>query len=469
MNQTNLIIDLYDAFSTESAPSAATIRPPRRSLPPGIEPNNFPGDLHVLPLELIWMILDEILKSSLRLSHRAFCTLRKLALTNKAALSHVNLYLNRKVESCYIQSQLESILFSHPVLHRTVYIDQDEVTPIDGVPGIEPDILTGTILDGCVECFEWLLPRLNHVDLEGYNENGWSFLAIAAHGRSFPIFKYMLAHLNRNNNGEMYSVLRNRANASCISPQIIGILAQRCDLRFFENLFKFIGPLPSRRARWPALDRSLSSSDKYRLCTFATPALAEIFAKFRVHLDMIWPDFRNGGATSYHAAVSNGPVFLDYVHRRSEFPIDTPDDQGETPLHYAVRANRVDSVRWLKSHGGAPDLHTTRSIKTATHLAARLTSDESAEILYELLTAFDARRLSSYSVGTLLCNLVDGARETLLSFAVRSDVDYEAFVAIGKHQENLAMTKCDIILQVSGFRHVSEQTEGSTSTPLSWS
>ncbi|KAJ5579619.1 uncharacterized protein N7459_005604 [Penicillium hispanicum] len=457
------------ACSTSPASSITTLSAMIRTPPPQSEPFHVLGNLDALPLDILWMIFDELLTGSRCLTHSGLCALRNLALTNRAAAFNVRLYMVRNAQSGYVKTQLASIPIIPAATHTTLFFDREDAAPITGHAEVEPDVLTAAILDQCDECFTWLCHRIPQLQLNGQNEFGWSFLAIAAHSGSMSMFKHILTETQRSSRNNMYTFLQYRANSHCLWPQVIGILAQQRDLQFLEDLFDFLGPPPSNLGRATAFDRSLSNANKYRLCTFATPALAETFAQLRVHLDLIWPSRATGGATSYHAAVSNGPAFLDYIRRRSEFPIDIPDNAGETPLHYAVRANRLDSVQWLTSHGGAPDLYTTRSIKTATHLAARLTSNESEAILHELLTAFDAQPLSSYSVGTLLCTLAEGVRETLLTHAVRSDIDYEGFVAFGQHHENLAMRKCNVIVRASGRQHVTEQTEASTNTPLTWS
>lgn len=223
---------------------------------------------------------------------------------------------------------------------------------------MEPDVITGTILDDCPGCFDWIRRRLSGMDCYGCNVYGWTYVAIAVYARSVQILEYMFAWDQPV--GTMDLILCMRANAFQMTPTPtpLSFMAWREDLQFLECLLEMWKPCPESRIR-----KGLSSVDKYFLCTFVTEDLAVTLAEigFPIH-DTILSDLDRSRpslirlATSWHAAVYNGPGFLEYLERHSKISKLSLDVTGESPLHYARRANRVDSVLWLQQHEDVPGM-----------------------------------------------------------------------------------------------------------------
>lgn len=192
------------------------------------------------------------------------------------------------------------------------------------------------------------------MDCYGCNVYGWTYVAIAVYARSVQILEYMFAWDQPV--GTMNLILCMPANAFQMTsnPTPLSLVAWREDLQFLECLLELWKPCAESRIR-----KGLSSVDKYFLCTFVTEEVAVRLAEigFPIHdtvlsdVDRSRPCFARL-ATSWHAAVQNGTGFLEYLKRHSKVPKDSLDVNGESPLHYARRANRVDSVLWLQQHNG---------------------------------------------------------------------------------------------------------------------
>lgn len=57
----------------------------------------FPGTLEVLPMEIMWMVLDNVLMGDGPLTHSAICTIRKLSYaTNKVVSTQMSDYLQTR-------------------------------------------------------------------------------------------------------------------------------------------------------------------------------------------------------------------------------------------------------------------------------------------------------------------------------------------------------------------------------------
>ncbi|KAJ6015565.1 hypothetical protein N7540_010156 [Penicillium herquei] len=110
----------------------------------------------------------------------------------------------------------------------------------------------------------------------------------------------------------------------------------------------------------------ISPGDKYDFCGFITYDLAVRLAKFGLNLQNtivtgMEPDDHHHiqGATAWHAGACNGPGFLNYLEEYSDVSKLSRDENGDTPLVYAVQAGQYDTIRWFKDHDkGYPNLKT---------------------------------------------------------------------------------------------------------------
>ncbi|KAJ5659287.1 hypothetical protein N7507_005738 [Penicillium longicatenatum] len=315
------------------------------SNPTEVSPSTSPNSLNTL--------LNGLLTESAYLTHPNLCQIRQIARSTDAAAAFVGkfLYNNRR-----FHYELETaFLGPYRDAQRGRKTPLNKLVPITGWPDEEPDVITGAILDDCPGCFDWICRRLPGMDCYGCNVYGWTYAAIAVYARSVQILKYMFAWDEPL--GTMDLIMCMRANAFQMTPvpTPLSFVARRGDLQFLECLLELWKPRPETKIR-----KGLSSVDKYFLCTFVTEDVAVRIAEvgFPIH-DTVLSDLDQSRpstifATAWHAAVYNGPGFLDYLERSSKISKVTSDVNGESPLHYARRAKRDDSVLWLTQHGGVP-------------------------------------------------------------------------------------------------------------------
>lgn len=408
--------------------------------------------LAALPVELAYNILDECLMGASWLTHKGLCALRSLALTSRSAKTLVTTYLQRNAPSTVLREQLNVPWWPYmpAVVHLTLP-QMNEIAPIDGVPGQGRDIITDTVMDDCPECFDWLCRKIPKLDAGACNKHGWSFVAIACHAGSFKILQHFL--------DPEYplkapvALLSNPANHNTLRPTPLGLMAQKKDRRFFERFFDIVEP-HLHALRLPSVIRSsLTHEDRLHLCKFATPELAERLEEVGV----ILYDVTISGSSSWHAGALNGPAFLDYLNRKSkQISKNGPMRVEDTPLYTAVQANRLDSVRWLKKHGASPKLtYAGESRRNPIHLAVTLDTETSIEILEELLPAPGrGGMISSLESGKLLFSLVEGLVASAHGYAVRSDIDNNAYQQLLDLHEDRAVRKCRLILRVSAGDHL---------------
>ncbi|KAJ6084247.1 hypothetical protein N7486_011047 [Penicillium sp. IBT 16267x] len=346
VDDTNLSSPLSSNPPTPSSTSNASSNPTKVSPSPS-------------PPKSLNTLLNSLLTEAEYLTHPSLCRIRQIARSTDAAAAFVGkfLYNNRR-----FQYELETaFLGPYRDAQRGRTAPLNKLVPITGWPDEERDVITGAILDDCPGCFDWICKRLPGMDCYGCNLYGWSYVAIAVYARSVQILEYMFAWDEPV--GTMDLILCMRANAFQMTsiPTPLSFVARRGDLRLLERLLELWKPCYQRKESGSKIRNGLSSVDKYFLCTFATEELAVRLAEIGFPIqDNVLADLDRSRppltryATSWHAAVNNGPGFLDYLRRNSKISKISLDVNGESPLHYAKRANRIDSVLWLEQHGGVP-------------------------------------------------------------------------------------------------------------------
>ncbi|KAJ5778223.1 hypothetical protein N7520_001469 [Penicillium odoratum] len=303
-------------------------------------------------------LLNTLLTESEYLTHLNLCRVRQIARSTEKAAALVGkfLYSNK----CF-QHELEAaFLGPYRDAQRGRTAPLNMLVPIHGWPGDEPDVITGAILDNCPECFEWICRRLPTMDCYGCNLFGWSYVAIAVYARSVDILEYLFAWNEPVGSMERMMCIRANAFQMSATPTPLSFAAWRGDVWFLEFLLDFWRPHESGRLESKTLN-GLSSVDKYYFCTFATKDVAVQLARVGLPIhNTVLPDLDRPlvsltrSATSWHAAVFNGPIFLNSLERNSNVSKFALDANGESPLHFAMRARRVDSIAWLTKHGGSP-------------------------------------------------------------------------------------------------------------------
>ncbi|KAJ5646354.1 hypothetical protein N7490_002726 [Penicillium lividum] len=404
--------------------------------------SRFPGDLSVLPLELVWLILDHIIMNTPQLTHSGLCSIRNLALTNKEFAAHVDEYIRRDTAVNYIQRIAQNTTWW---TYNTADGSMDENdTPLKPITSEVSNVISGTIRDDCTDCSMWLQKVIPGLDGTGVNEYGWSFIAIAAHHASLKMLKFFFT--TKGYHGPCIQLLSYPANLMRPRISTMRMITDEHNLEFLRALFEFLGPR-IRELNYPdRTDGRLTREEEYCLCTFVTPAFAEQLESIGLALYKtrdIPPSNRN----AYHAAVTNSVEFLDYLHANSSLPMNEPNRAGEAPLHYAIRANQLQSVLWLDKHVAKQDYNVWSRL-TAGHIAVRMTSQESEEILKAVLPMSGFGVLDSGTSGTMLRTLMEGLRETILSKAVGSNIQKQDYVAFRDMHEERAIRKYRLMMNL---------------------
>ncbi|KAJ5543213.1 hypothetical protein N7535_005642 [Penicillium sp. DV-2018c] len=201
-------------------------------------PNPALGTLSKLPTEIIFKILDDILYSEPRLTHKTLCTIRQLTMTNKGLANLINYgWLGQKAFD-YLQESANAVVWHLDSDHAYEYLTERGVTsqtimPITGPKDGDPDLLTGIIFDDCTECFEWFSSVLPPTLMTCCNEGGWSFLSLALHSKSQ---KLLTRFFSAGYPYEPSDFILDHANALETGPTNLGIAASAKDHVSFARL-----------------------------------------------------------------------------------------------------------------------------------------------------------------------------------------------------------------------------------------
>ncbi|KAK9847121.1 hypothetical protein MYU51_020439 [Penicillium brevicompactum] len=150
------------------------------------------GNLEVLPTEILFQILDELLWSTPNMTHESFCSTTRLMLTNKALEQVVRAWMmGRKV-----RGYINDCLYNQWCLHPSSPASESMIWQllVHKEPfSISNDLITGIIRDDCVDCYNVIREILPDDDkfsnnlVACINEQGWSFWALALHARAYTV------------------------------------------------------------------------------------------------------------------------------------------------------------------------------------------------------------------------------------------------------------------------------------------
>lgn len=440
--------------STASSPVSSSYTPQEHSSWPL-------GNLNVFPLETIWNIFDELLMGSRtgRLTHKRLHAFYSFSCVNEPAAEMVRNYIRRQFPSAYLADQNPARWYPYSTADIPLTYDEIvQIAPLNNPPN-GYDIVTDTIRDDCVECFNRIsksttVPKRHAL---GCNEDGWSYVAIAACSNSFCLLEEFCTNSPY---GPPITNLARPANHNCVEVSPLDIMAHRQDLQFFHRLIDLtVSPVDDLRCL-DLISRALSPKGRLDLCKFATPDLTA-----RLHsVGVSFCDTIGAEATAWHVGVTNGPAFLDYMFHNSQQPhvaLNGSPRFRNTPLSAAVDADRLDSVQWLLEHNADVHLsHTGDPCCTPVHLAMTKGSDVSEAILEELLSSSTLGSISITASGMLLYSLIEGLIVTCHNEAVRNDIDEYEYEFLTNSHEQRAIRKCALIQRVTeGVRFIYPRLE----------
>lgn len=405
------------------------------------------GNFSVLPLELAFDILDELF---LGMGHTGLCALRNLSLASYSSFQTVSAYLQHKVPSQHFDN-VQWVSFPEGDADIDAADLGMEILPIDGFAETGPDIITSTILNDCPQCFDWLCGIFPGLDCESCNQHGWSFAAIAAYAGSAQILNHFLAKTN-GARGSFFPLLGCEANPFDAIPETpFQILVYQRDLGKFERCLDVLEPtLFEANALYRRFDGVVGRAmfgpeDLLTICTFSTPSLAQ-------RLDALGAPLYNilrGTGTSWHAAVQNGPELLSYINEHTAEKPTSRDFEGDTPLHVAIRLDRVDSVFWFSKYTDTQNFRWDTSYPESLEIACQLTSLQSLKCLDILLPQYPGWKMDSSTTSILLRTTARVTREAALTLAVQNHIDQAAYQQIRDELEDRAIGKTELILQNS--------------------
>lgn len=268
------------------------------------------GNLTFLPVELAYMVLDECLMGSSRLTHKGICALRSLALTCRSAKVLVDTYLQRNIPSTFLRDQLNLEWWPYmPAVAPLTIQEISEIAPIEGVPGVGPDVISETVMDDCPECWDWFCKKIPKLDASACNEHGWSFVAVACCSGSVKTLRHFFDVDNLLK--APIGLLAQAANHNTRGPTPLGMMAQRNSVHLFERFLDVVEP-HLHFLRIPSVIRgTLTDEEKLTLCRYATPELAERLEGIGIEIF----DVSLETESSWHAGALNGPAFLDSLNR----------------------------------------------------------------------------------------------------------------------------------------------------------
>jgi hypothetical protein len=421
-------------------------------------PLKFPGSLGVLPMDIIWMILDEIVMGDGRLTHGSICDIRKLSYaTNRSVSKHMNNYLQTKKPLMYLSESLSEVKWSpsRDTIWGSMGMDSSrphiEPLPIKDDVETKSDLLTDIICSECPACFEWISNRISGLECSGCNSNGWNFVSLAIQAGSMTMLRYFFT--KQPERLPLLCSFLNYLSATIDRP--IQIFIKDRNVHFIGKLMEFLEPRLNKInypeafrngiAETPELNAFNYELSKYRssLCRFATPYLAETLKGVGVDLCAF--------EDAYHAAIFNGRDFLDYLHENSTLSKTNEHwFNGKTAFECAVEENCIESVRWLKRHRGN-EIGQTARITLLNNVASRLTN-ESEVMLQELLSVAEGVMLDPFESARLVRAIVRGLVPFVKAEEGKSDAGdlaEDEFLFWKRQQEDRAIRKCALILRVS--------------------
>ncbi|KAJ5703366.1 hypothetical protein N7493_011755 [Penicillium malachiteum] len=371
-----------------------------------MDPTRFLGDLGQLPLEMLWSTLNQLLTETPKVTYSSLRAIYNLSLTSKGAAGHIESYMTHQSTLKLLRNAVDDAKWHPNGRDESVDHEGDRSFTLLSDAKSDPhcDVITGAIVGDCTTSFKWLRNAVPELDGTGVNKHGWTFVAIAGHYQSLNMFKYF--DTIQSSNGSWISILTQPANIYQESTTALVAMSRQHNVKFLRALFAILAPQLRELDHPSAISGSLTKEEQYLLCTFLTPALALEFEKVDMPLynvDGAWPASGN----AYHAGATNGPEFLEYLHHKSSLEKDARDNAFETPLHYAVRANRLDSVIWLNEHGAREDYGESTE-NSAAHLAALSTTEESLAILKEVLPPPSLNATGFLSPSSMIVALVEG-------------------------------------------------------------
>lgn len=250
------------------------------------------GNLNMFPPEIIFNVLDEILGSSPRLTHENFHAINQLMKTNKTLEQYIKLGWMGSNASNSFKQRVDSVQWYPDIDSSNTAltlkgVDPNCTIPIEGPHDLGPDLITGIILDDCIDCFEWFSEVLPPIHMSCCNEGGWSFLSLALHAKSEKLLDRFF------NSGFPYDsqdFITSSGNAMGRGPSIIGLSASSRDHQSFTKLFRKLKETMNGNGFQKTVRDKLSGMERAAIRSVAPPYLRKML--YEVGLAVMHPALR---------------------------------------------------------------------------------------------------------------------------------------------------------------------------------
>lgn len=270
------------------------------------------GRLRSLSTHALYEKLDERLlpPPPARLTHAHFCNFRQALLddptqddTHKAQFpglsTKIRGYMELPATKQLLRSQfnlyptLKSMMKGHHHIRRNA--------GFTGLPGEEPDAVTGAIRDDCAPCLSYFYKIGAIVSgTVNYNENGWALVAGVIKSRAFSTLEPLIAHSGLDPGPFQPSqVLRKGEKATSILRLFA---AEAPEKQYFHSMMTWCDQFIVLDE--PRVAGELDSSAQYNLCKMGCVKIADWALEMKLNLGLALRT--KDGKCAWHAAVYKG-------------------------------------------------------------------------------------------------------------------------------------------------------------------
>ncbi|KAJ5891722.1 uncharacterized protein N7473_007950 [Penicillium subrubescens] len=404
----------------------------------------------MLPLDIFWTMLDQCLfkYGNITLQHEAFHSVFSLSQVDRRSNQYVEEYVARRKPQHFLRRELgdiELIPYEEGDNPESWYPGHAAHFPIHKIE----DFLGKVIQADCPSCFAYLLDYCG-MDIGHCNCNGWSFAALAVASRTIKILEYML--INPGLFHTLVILLLGPANVNFPRPTPLGLFGRFGDREFLDQVLDLVEDRLANLMLPSVVGGAFTADDIIWLCTYISPNQARRLQALGVPVTDACDS--ESKSTSWHGAVLNDEDFLEYMRVTSPMSPYLRNKQGKSPLSLAISQDRLDVVQWFKTHGLAKvsqEVHKT----TELTVAMEQTSEDSAYIVYELLSIEPGTSLSPVYVSALLYYMVVALHTK--DIEMRSGAgDYDRWRA---ESEVIAAEKCRSVLAMSNLNDLNQAAE----------
>lgn len=405
------------------------------------------------PTEIAFSILDEIFMEGPVLTHTAMCSLRCLERVDQASANVVRSYLQRQNPSERLEQALNFEYFTYAEARGRLHLHgPDILLRLPGHPMIHPilrsaheDIMTGAILDDCMDCFDWLCVQLPRLSRESVSPHGWSYVGLAMYSGCAHALNYFLRPVTDSADFVLTMMQFYPACAFRSGPAHFDLMTEKRILSRFEAVVDVLEPFFLAPASHLSCV-NVRAESQFNVCSFVTPDLADrLQSNFAMPLNCL---------SIWNAAVRNGPAFMNYLlvsGMNIPRTLNRYHDE-KTPLGATTRLNLIDSARWLVENYTRFDPTDQRCFEIDLNEEVKSAVTKSQPESLQFLEIFLSVTPQHHKIEDLPLSLISRLVYSLFLEVRRlQGLQYgeRAFLRAHELEEQLAIQKCDVIFKAA--------------------